>query len=104
MRLAGENVNVRHFENAIFRHGLFGDWRVVVTEDRLEVVLEDYAAPAGAAAAVEGGLEERFGLPATVELVPFGEITEYREPRRTKPILKVEDRRPGATQERPKLL
>ena len=31
-------------------------------------------------------------------------LTDYREPRKTKPILKIDDRREGATQEFPKLL
>jgi phenylacetate-CoA ligase len=104
VRLGGRNLNVRHFEDVIFRHGLFGDWRVEVHEDRIEAVLEDYAAPPGAAGAVAADLEAEFGLPARMETVPFGEITEYREPRRTKPILKLTDRRPESTQEVPRLL
>lgn len=104
VELRGEPVNVRHFENAIFRHGLFGDWRVVVTEERLEVVLEDYEAPPGAAGRVAEELAVRFGMPAAVELLPFGAITAYREPRQAKPIVKIEDRRPGASQRVPELL
>jgi phenylacetate-CoA ligase len=104
VRIRGESVNVRHFENAIFRHGLFGDFRAVIHEDGLSVTLEDYAAPAGAADAVARALTSRFGMPADVTLVPFGTITDYREPRKSKPILKVEDRRPGSTQDAPTLL
>ena len=104
VRIGGENLNVRHFENEIFRHGLFGDFKVVVHAERLDVTLEDYAAPEGAPAEVEKGLTERFGLTATVDLVPFGTLTAYREPRQSKPILKIEDARPGSTQEIPKLL
>jgi phenylacetate-CoA ligase len=104
VRIGDENLNVRHFENAIFRHGLFGDWRVVVRDDRLDVTLEDYAAGEGAGDAVAKEMEERFGLPARVQVVPFGEITDYREPRLTKPILKVEDVRAESTQEVPRLL
>ena len=104
VRLSGENVNVRHFENAIFAHGLFGDWHVRVRPEGLAVTLEDYAAPAGAGARVAAALGERFGVPASVDLVPFGTLTEYREPRRTKPIVKITDERPESTQEVPKLL
>jgi phenylacetate-coenzyme A ligase PaaK-like adenylate-forming protein len=104
VRIDGENRNVRHFENAIFKHGLFGDWRIVLREDRMEVTLEEYAAPAGAVERVAAGLTEEFGLPATVESVPFGRLTAYREPRREKPILKIEDARPGSTQKPPELL
>ncbi len=104
VRVGGENLNVRHFENLIFRHGLFGDFRVVVHEDRIEAVLEDYAAPPGAAEAVRADLEARFGMRAEVSVVPFGEITAYREVRREKPILKLVDARPESTQEIPSLL
>lgn len=104
VRIGGEAVNVRHFEEEIFAHGLFGDWRATVREEGLEATLEDYAAPAGAGERVRAGLERRFGLPAKVEVVPFGTLTEYREPRRTKPILKIADARPGSTQRIPTLL
>ncbi len=104
VRVGGENLNVRHFENLIFAHGLFADFRVVLRDGSIEVRLEDYAAPAGAGEAVRKAFAERFALPVTVEVVPFGALTEYREPRRSKSILKVEDLRRGATQEIPSLL
>ena len=104
VRIGGENLNVRHFENAIFKHGLFGDFRVVVHEDRLETTLEEYAAPSGAPEAVAKEMEDRFGLKTSVKSVPFGTITEYREVRKSKPILKIEDARPESTQEVPTLL
>jgi phenylacetate-CoA ligase len=104
VRIRGEKVNVRHFENVIFAHGLFGDFRAVIHEDGMAVTLEDYAAPAGAAEKVARALTSRFGMPAEVDLVPFGTITDYREPRKSKPILKVEDRRRASTQEPPSLL
>ena len=75
-----------------------------VSEEGLAVTLEDYAALPGADSAVAAGLEEAFGVPAEVTLVPFGEITRYREPRLTKPILKLRDLRPESTQEIPTLL
>ena len=104
VRIDGENLNVRHFENLIFRHGLFGDYHVVIREDGIAVTLEDYAAPAGAVGAVRESLDERFHRPVTVDLVPFGTLTNYREPRQKKPILKISDERPESTQEIPKLL
>ena len=104
MRIRGENLNVRHFENLVFRRGLFGDFRVVIREDGISVKLEDYAAPPGAADAVGRDFVSRFKMPVNVELVPFGAITDYREPRKSKPILKVEDQRAASTQERPTLL
>jgi phenylacetate-CoA ligase len=104
VRIGGEAVNVRHVENEIFRHGLFGDWHATVREEALEITVEDYASPRGAEEPVREGLERRFGLPAAVTVVPFGTLTDYREPRRSKPILKITDARPGATQRIPTLL
>jgi phenylacetate-CoA ligase len=104
VRIGDEAANVEQFEDEIFRHGLFGDFRVNVTDERFEVVVEDYASPADAKTAIAAGLEQRFGLPAEVTMVPFGEITAYREPRLTKPILKLTDARSSSTQQFPKLL
>jgi len=104
VRLDGETVNVEQFEDEIFAHGLFGDFRVTVNETDLDVTVEDYAAPAGAREAIATGLERRFGRKANVEIVPFGTITDYREPRKSKPILKLVDARGESTQEIPSLL
>jgi phenylacetate-CoA ligase len=102
--LGGERLNVAHFEDAIFEHGLFGDYRVNVYDDRLEVTLEDYAAAPEAAERVKDGLQKRFGLPVTVEVVPFGKLTAYRAVRASKPLLKLVDRRSTSTQQTPEVM
>ncbi|MEN8151063.1 MAG: phenylacetate--CoA ligase family protein [Planctomycetota bacterium] len=104
VRINGETVNVEQFENEIFTHGLFGDFHVTVHDEHMDVTVEDYAAPSGAGEAVAAGLEKRFGLRANVEVVPFGTLTDYREPRMSKPILKLTDARAESTQEAPTLL
>jgi len=104
VRINGETVNVEPFEDEIFKHGLFGDFHVTVNEEHMDVTVEDYAAPADCGSAISAGLEKRFGMPARVEVVPFGTITEYREPRKSKPILKLTDARAESTQEIPTLL
>ncbi|MBI3892052.1 MAG: 4Fe-4S binding protein [Candidatus Wallbacteria bacterium] len=102
--LGRERVNVAEFEDAIFRHGLFGDYRVHLHEDRLQVELEDYAAGAEAAERARVGLEARFSLPCALELVPFGKLTAYREVRQAKPILKLVDHRVVSTQRVPEVV
>jgi len=104
VRINGETVNVEPFENEIFKHGLFGDFHVTVHDEHMDVMVEDYAAPAGVGEAVAKGLKTRFGMKANVEVVPFGTITDYREPRKSKPILKLTDARAESTQEVPTLL
>jgi len=104
VELSGETCNVEHFEEALFTHGLFGDYRIELYPDRMEVRAEEYAPALDPPSAVEDHLRERFGVPARVVYVPFGEITDYRQPRSRKPILKIDDRRPTSRQQRPEFL
>jgi len=105
VRVGDELLNVEDFEEQIFREGLFGDYRMVLHEGgRAEVVLEDYAAPAGAADRVAERLRERFELEPTVTLQPFGTLTPYRDVRVVKPILKIDDRRSTSQQDVPEVI
>ncbi|MFZ2955810.1 MAG: 4Fe-4S binding protein [Candidatus Ozemobacteraceae bacterium] len=101
--LNNKRLGVRHFEEAIFRHGLFGDYRVVLTDNLIEVTAEEYGSH-DPVTGMEERLSTEFGLKTTVKIVPFGVITPYREVRRTKPILKIEDRRSCSTQKIPEFL
>lgn len=101
--LNGRRLGVRHFEEAIFSHGLFGDYRVVIEDDRIRVTAEEYGAH-DSREIITRSLSDTFGQRAEVELVPFGTITKYREIRQSKPILKIEDRRSSSTQVIPEYL
>jgi len=96
-------MGVRHFEEAIFSHGLFGDYRVVIEDDRIRVTAEEYGAH-DSRETMARALSDVFGQRTEVELVPFGTITKYREIRQSKPILKIEDRRSTSTQVIPEYL
>ncbi|MBF0500254.1 MAG: 4Fe-4S binding protein [Candidatus Riflebacteria bacterium] len=98
-----KRLGVRHFEEAIFRHGLFGDYRVVLNDEVIEVTVEEYGAH-DSGKEMEDRLSTEFGMKTSVKIVPFGIITNYREVRRSKPILKVEDKRSGSTQKIPEYL
>ena len=99
-----ETINVEQVEEALFRHGLFGDYRARIHDDRIELTIEQYTDEDPPVDALSAGFEERFGLSTRVTVVPFGEITEYREVRGRKPILKMEDLRSTSTQEVPEFL
>lgn len=99
----GRRLGVRHFEEAIFTHGLFGDYRVVIEDAGIRITAEEYGMH-DEAGVMRKTLSETFGMPVEVELVPFGTITRYREIRQSKPILKVEDRRSTSTQVIPEYL
>ncbi|MBF0545092.1 MAG: 4Fe-4S binding protein [Candidatus Riflebacteria bacterium] len=99
----GRRYGVRHFEEAIFRHGLFGDYRVVIQDSKIEVLAEEYGEH-GSIDSMIAGISDEFGLKAEVRLVPFGTITKYREIRQSKPILKIEDHRTSSTQVLPEYL
>jgi phenylacetate-CoA ligase len=104
VRIGDFAYNVDDFEDEIFRHGLYGDYRVTVHGERLDVELEEFGAKASPADKVESGLAAKFSLPAAVRLVPFGTITKYREVRQSKPILKILDGRSESTQTIPEFL
>jgi phenylacetate-CoA ligase len=104
VRLPCGVLNVEHVEECLFRHALFGDYRVEVFDDRLTVELEQYTDAPVPIAAVEKAMAERFGLTTRVAVRRFGEMTDYRAPRGRKPILRLVDRRAGATQRPPSLL
>lgn len=103
VQVGGRRCGVRHFEEAIFKHGLFGDYRVILEDGTMKVTAEIYGRH-DSPKTMEEALGEEFGLKPTVELVPFGTITPYREVRKSKPILKIEDRRSSSTQKIPEFL
>jgi phenylacetate-CoA ligase len=97
-------VNVEQVEDCLFEHGLFGDYRAVLYDERIELTVERYTGEPVPVDDIAASFEARFGLPTRVEEVPFGQITDYRSPRSTKPILKLQDRRSCSTQEVPEFL
>ncbi len=103
VQVGGRRCGVRHFEEAIFKHGLFGDYRVVLEDGRMNVTVEMFGRH-DSAETMKSALAEEFGMSVAVELVPFGTITPYRDVRRSKPILKIEDRRSCSTQKIPEFL
>jgi len=101
-RVGDRKINVREVEEAIFGAGLFGDYAVDLYDDRVEAQVEAYAAGTeGAAPAVAAALERAVGLPARVTIVPFATIVPYREPRRSKSILRLKDHRAVSSQRVP---
>ena len=105
VKINDELLNVADFEEEIFEEGLFGDYRVrLFDKNKADIILEDYAAPKGAAKRVEERFRARFGLEAKAELKPYGFLTPYREPRTAKAILKVEDNRACSSQDVPEVL
>ena len=96
-RLAGERFGIRHFEEEIFRHGLFGDYRVEIQPKACRFTVETYAGDPDREALREG-LSGRFKRDVELELVPYGALTDYREVRQSKPILRLVDHRPVSEQ------
>jgi phenylacetate-CoA ligase len=104
-RVGERRINVREVEEAVFRAGLFGDYAVDLFDDRVEAVVEAYGeGTEGAAAEVSRRLEEVVGLPARVRIVSFGTLVAYREPRRSKSILRLRDRRAASSQRVPEFV
>jgi len=93
-------IGVRHVEEELFRHGLFGDYQVEVLPDRVRATLEAYAGETPRAP-LEAALARLFGVPAQVSLVPYGQLSDYRSVRMRKSILRLVDRRPASQQRVP---
>lgn len=98
--------NVGDIEEIIFKYGLFGDYSFNIFDDRIEVEIEEYEK--GDTIHIVSHLKEEifnlFGIPCNIKVSPFGSLTPYREIRKTKPILKVMDKRKASTQEIPEVL
>jgi len=97
-------LNVNHFEEEIFKHGLWGDYFVEIYDDNMVVEAEAYSIGAGAEESLKKGMEERFGMKTSVRTVDFGKITKYRKVREVKPILKLRDKRAVSTQVIPEVI
>ncbi len=101
-RVGDRRINVREVEEAIFSAGLFGDYGADLHDDRVEVTVEAYGRGTEALGdEVARRVEDAVGLPARVRVVPFGTLVEYREPRRSKSILRLRDRRGVSSQRVP---
>jgi phenylacetate-CoA ligase len=103
--LKERRYGTRDFEDELFRDHLFGEYQVEVQSDGLEVTAEAYDESLHVVPEEIGTrLEQRFGVPAVVRIVPYGELRDYRRIRTSKPLLRLTDRRACATQEVPRYL
>jgi len=93
-------IGVRHVEEELFRHGLFGEYVVDLRSDGCQVRLERYSGEPD----LEGlgvGMRELLGVEVDVEVVPYGSLVDYRAVRMGKPLLRLVDRRATSQQRTP---
>ena len=93
-------IGLRHVEEELFRHGLFGEYEVSLHADRCNVRLERYAGEPDLDG-IRGGLRELLGIDIDLEVVPYGTLVDYRAVRLSKPLLRLVDRRPTSQQRIP---
>jgi phenylacetate-CoA ligase len=93
-------IGLRHVEEELFRHGLFGAYEVNLHADRGEVRIERYA-DEPCADAIRAGLGGLLGVGIDVDVVPYGSLVDYRAVRLAKPILRLADRRSVSQQTTP---
>jgi phenylacetate-CoA ligase len=99
VRGAAGRIGTRHVEEAIFRRGLFGDYRLVIDDEGARLTLESYGDAEG-----DPQLEDLLGMPVRCERVAFGALTDFRAVRESKPILRLDDRRSVSDQSVPRHL
>jgi phenylacetate-CoA ligase len=87
-------IGVRHVEDELFKHGLFGEYEVALEADRCSVRLERYDGEPDRDA-IRGGLGALLGVgvDVDVEVVDYGGLVDYRAVRLSKPILRFRDHR-----------
>ncbi|MHC4957713.1 MAG: phenylacetate--CoA ligase family protein [Planctomycetota bacterium] len=96
-RVGDRRIGVRHVEDELFRHGLFGEYEISLGADRCTVRIERYAGkPDGTA--LRDGLAALLGVGVDVEFVDYGALVDYRAVRLRKPILRLVDRRAASQQ------
>ena len=98
--LAEGRIGVRHVEEELFRHGLFGEYEVSLQADRCRVRVERYAGEPDADG-IRAGLRGLLGVDIDLEVVSYGSLVDYRAVRLRKPILRLVDRRPVSQQTLP---
>jgi hypothetical protein len=87
-------------EQALFTHGLFGSYEVVLTDSGGKAVLEQYGDTLDAEGARKA-LSRLFQAEVEIELVPYGRLVDHRAVRLKKPILRLADRRAASEQHIP---
>lgn len=94
------------FEEIIYRHGLFMDYRVEVYEDSMLIKVEEYmdAKKDYNLKALEEEMVKNYGLKCKIILLPTGTLVDYRRVRETKSIIKVIDKRKSSKQQFPRIL
>ena len=94
------------FENLIYAYGLFMDYRVEVSEDAVHLTLEAYSTSdlKTDLFSLINAVQERTGMECRVKMLPMGRLTNFRDVRSAKSIIKVIDRRKESRQKMPQVL
>ena len=100
--------NVRYgvhtFEDIIFKDYLFGEYRVIIEPDKIHVTLEDYEGAYCKKDEIESELKTLSGMDVVVNVLKYGSLRDYRQVRKTKPILRLIDRRAVSEQTIPQYI
>jgi len=105
VEIEGNRFGTRHFEDCLFQDVLFGEYGISVYNHEIEVDAEvyDHSGPVDIDK-IQKDFEKRFRLKTRVNLYHYGTIRNYREIRKSKPLLRLTDLRADSTQEVPQYL
>lgn len=106
VKLNNKLLGTIDLEDIIYRYGLFMDYRITIYNDKIEMILEKYPIACNNynIEALISHFEEISGLKCEVDIVEFGDLTDFRKVRSAKSILKVLDKRSSSTQSIPIVL
>jgi phenylacetate-CoA ligase len=93
-----------HFEELLFKNYLFGEYQVEIYNDKILIKAEDYSNKKLPLEQIKKDFKRIFKKETFINIYPYGALIDYNEIRKTKPILRLIDKRLYSTQKIPQYL
>ncbi len=98
VNINNKRYGTRHFEDILFRNYLFGEYQVIVLDDEIQIIAEDYMEGEIPYNQIINDFEKEFGMRTNLKVVEYGKIRDYHEIRQSKPLFRLLDKRSLSTQ------
>jgi len=101
VKINDKRYGTRHFEEILFKNYLFGEYQIILNNDSLDIIAEDYANEILLENEIIKNFESEFKMPVNLKIVESGTIRNYNEIRQSKPLFRLIDKRVMSTQKIP---
>jgi phenylacetate-CoA ligase len=100
-----QRYGIRHFENILFKNHLFGEYRIRLLENKIIISAEDYLVKSEIdKESIKADFRKEFGLPVELEILSYGELRDFYQIRKSKPLLRLVDERVCSMQKVPEYI